>query len=62
MNTVTDDTPVRGVPVPLHRYLLDAQDMRYVGDYGIGPSITRQQLAEILANTEEFLMEVERAL
>lgn len=46
----------------LHRYLLDAQDMRYVGDYGIGPSITRQQLAEILANTEEFLMEVERAL
>lgn len=48
--------------MPLHRYLLDAQDMRNVGDYGIGPSITRQQLAEILANTEEFLMEVERAL
>ncbi len=48
--------------MPLHRYLLDAQDMRNVADYGIGPSITRQQLAEILANTEEFLMEVERAL
>ena len=46
----------------LHRYLLDAQDMRNLGDYGIGPSITQDQLAQILASTDEFISEIEQAL
>lgn len=46
----------------LHRFLLDAQDMRNLGDYGIGPSITPAQLNDMLDNTEEFLATAEKAL
>jgi uncharacterized protein (UPF0332 family) len=45
-----------------HRYLIDAQDVRNVGDYGIGPGVTRAQLAELLAWTDEFLAAAEAFL
>lgn len=38
-----------------HRYLIDAQDLRSLGDYGIGPGVTADQAQEILCWAEEFL-------
>lgn len=46
----------------LHRYLLDAQDMRNLGDYGIGPAITPAQLTQLLSHAAEFLVETEKVL
>ena len=34
------------VPVELHRYLIEGQDKRNVGDYQIGPGLTDIQAAE----------------
>ena len=39
-----------------HRYLLDAQDIRNVGDYGIGPGIAIEQVEEMMFWAEEFLI------
>jgi uncharacterized protein (UPF0332 family) len=41
--------------VKFHRYLIDAQDLRNVGDYGIGPPVSPKQAREILAWAEEFI-------
>jgi uncharacterized protein (UPF0332 family) len=41
-----------------HRYLLDAQDTRNIGDYGIGPGVTTEQVEETLNRAEEFLQAV----
>jgi uncharacterized protein (UPF0332 family) len=38
-----------------HRYLLDAQDLRNLGDYGIGTGVSIEELAELLAWAGEFL-------
>jgi uncharacterized protein (UPF0332 family) len=38
-----------------HRYLIDAQDVRNVGDYGIGPGVREDQLEELLGWAQEFL-------
>jgi hypothetical protein len=38
-----------------HRYLIDAQDLRNLGDYGVGTGVTRAQLADPLAWLDEFL-------
>jgi len=38
-----------------HRYLIDAQDLRNVGDYGVGPGVGAAQLADLLAWADEFL-------
>jgi uncharacterized protein (UPF0332 family) len=45
-----------------HRYLLDAQDTRNVGDYGIGPGIATEQVEEILLWAEDFLKAAEALL
>ncbi len=39
----------------LHRYLIDAQDFRNLGDYGIGTSLTAGDVEEIPGWTREFL-------
>ena len=39
----------------LHRYLIDAQDFRNLGDYAIGPGVTLRQIKEILGWAAEFL-------
>jgi len=41
--------------VRFHRYLLDAQDTRNVGDYGIGLGVAAEQVEEIMIWAEEFL-------
>jgi uncharacterized protein (UPF0332 family) len=38
-----------------HRYLIDAQDVRNLGDYGIGPGVREDQLQELLTWAQEFL-------
>jgi uncharacterized protein (UPF0332 family) len=46
----------------LRRYLLDAQDLRNVGDYGIERPISAAQVQEILAWSDEFISTAERFL
>jgi uncharacterized protein (UPF0332 family) len=50
------------VPVGLHRYLIDGQDIRTTGDYGIGPSLTEAQATEQIVHAEDFLLWAERLL
>ena len=38
-----------------HRYLIDAQDIRNLSDYGVGTGVSRAQVAELLAWVDEFL-------
>jgi uncharacterized protein (UPF0332 family) len=38
-----------------HRYLIDAQDLRTLGDYGVGTGVSRAQLTDLLAWSDEFL-------
>ena len=46
----------------LHRYLLDAQDLRNLGDYGIERPMSAAQVQEILAWADEFISTVEHFL
>ena len=50
------------VPVEFHRYLIEGQDKRNVGDYQIGPSLTDAQATEQLARAEQFVALAERLL
>jgi uncharacterized protein (UPF0332 family) len=43
----------------LHRYLIDAQDLRNQGDYGIGVAVTQDQSEELANWAQEFLSAVE---
>ena len=45
-----------------HRYLIDAQDLRNQGDYGIGAGVTSDQSEELLRWAQEFLAAVEALL
>jgi uncharacterized protein (UPF0332 family) len=49
-------------PVELHRYLIEGQDKRNVGDYQIGPGLTNRQAAEQIARAEQFLHLAQRLL
>jgi len=50
------------VPVEFHRYLIDGQDMRTVGDYSTGPGLTEAQANEQITHAEQFLEWAERFL
>ena len=50
------------VPVEFHRYLIEGQDKRNVGDYQIGPGLTDIQAAEQIARAEQFLHLAQRLL
>ena len=50
------------VPVELHRYLIEGQDKRNVGDYQIGPGLTDIQAAEQITRAEQFLNWAQRLL
>ena len=50
------------VLIELHRYLLEGQDKRNVGDYQIGPGLTDIQAAEQIARAEQFLHLAQRLL
>ena len=45
-----------------HRYLLDAQDIRNVGDYGSGPGIAIEQVEETMLRAEELFKAAEALL
>lgn len=42
-----------------HRWLIDAQDLRNTGDYGVGVNITRQQAKEVCDWAGEFIASAE---
>jgi uncharacterized protein (UPF0332 family) len=50
------------VPAEFHRYLIDGQDMRTVGDYGTGPGLTQAHAGEQILRAERFLELGERLL
>ena len=39
----------------LHRYLIDAQTMRHIGDYGTGPNPTSSDVESLIARAIEFV-------
>ena len=41
--------------VKYHRYLIDAQDFRNLGDYGTGPELTADQAKQVIEWAAEFL-------
>ncbi len=41
--------------VQFHRWLIDAQDFRIVGDYGIGDDLTAEQAEQVCDWAREFL-------
>lgn len=45
-----------------HRWLIDAQDYRNLGDYNFSPSVTHEQVHEVMAWAMEFLSTAERYL
>jgi uncharacterized protein (UPF0332 family) len=45
-----------------HRYLIDAEDLREVGDYGVGSSLAGTQVAEMLTWATEFLEQAQKIL
>lgn len=45
-----------------HRYLIDAQDIRNLSDYGVGIGVSREQVAELLTWCDEFLAAATRFL
>ena len=45
-----------------HRYLLDAQDTRNIGDYGIGPGVSMQQVEETIGRAQESIEAAEALL
>ena len=45
----------RRAPAKFHRYLIEAQDKRNVGDYDIGPALHEDDADEQIARAEEFL-------
>jgi uncharacterized protein (UPF0332 family) len=49
------------VPAEFHRYLIDGQDMRTIGDYSTGPGLTAVQVAEQIFRAEPFLEQTESA-
>lgn len=40
------------VPVAFHRYLIEAQESRNIGDYDTGPGLSRDQAAEQIARAK----------
>ncbi|HAF71481.1 MAG: HEPN domain-containing protein [Acetothermia bacterium 64_32] len=50
------------LPTHLHRYLLDAFDLRMVGDYDAPGAVGESRASQVLGWAEEFLQEIERFL
>jgi uncharacterized protein (UPF0332 family) len=52
----------RRVPEEFHRFLIEAQDSRNVGDYDTGPGFSNDHAAEQISRAEEFLKLAERMI
>jgi uncharacterized protein (UPF0332 family) len=46
------------LPVQLHRYLIDAYEMRQSSDYDFSSSVTPEEVQQTYAHAEEFVREV----
>jgi len=50
------------IDAKFHRYIIDAQDLRNLGDYGVGKKISPEQAQEILSWSREFISVAEAIL
>ena len=50
------------IEAKFHRYIIDAQDLRNLGDYGVGKKISTEQSQEILNWSQEFISVAEAIL
>ncbi len=50
------------VDTKFHRYLIDAQDNRIKGDYGVASNLTQAQVETMIVQAEEFLAMTEQLL
>ncbi len=50
------------VPFEFHRYLVEAQQMRNLGDYDIGPGVSESQALEQISRAEQFIQLAEQHL
>ena len=50
------------MPVEFHRYLIDDQDMRTIGDYSTGRRLTEAEASEQIARAVRFLEVAERLM
>jgi uncharacterized protein (UPF0332 family) len=48
------------VPEAFHRYLIEAQESRNIGDYDTGPGLSRDQAAEQIVRAKEFIQLAKR--
>jgi uncharacterized protein (UPF0332 family) len=52
----------RRVPRHFHRYLLDAFDVRLVGDYGVPGAVSKVRASEVLSHATAFIQAIEDLL
>jgi uncharacterized protein (UPF0332 family) len=45
-----------------HRWLIDAQDIRNIGDYGVGVDVSAEQAREVCSWAKEFIASAEKHL
>ena len=50
------------LPMEFHRYLIEAQEERNVGDYGIGPGISSADAQEQIDRADEMIRTIEAYL
>ncbi len=50
------------VPTEFHRFLMEAQELRHSGDYGIRSAVNYEQAVEQITRAEQFLLLAERFL
>lgn len=50
------------LPSVFHRFLIDAQDLRNIGDYGGLNAVTAEQASQQIQNAEQMLIEIEQFL
>ena len=43
------------IPVEFHRFLIEAQEARHTGDYGMTREVTTEQAQEVINRAEMFL-------
>lgn len=50
------------VEVKFHRYLIDSEDNRIIGDYATNSNLTKTEVATMIAQAEEFIVLAEQML
>jgi uncharacterized protein (UPF0332 family) len=50
------------VPQPFHRYLIEGQEIRNIGDYDTGPGLSDEQAAEQISRAQQFIELAKRSL